>query len=587
MTTLTVPELGDIAQAEIIEILVKVGDTLVKDQIVMTLESDKALLEVPASHAGTISEILVGVGQAVKSGDALMQVSAAAGADTNVAPTTAANSAAPAVQPSATSSTISASTSQSTTQSSAASLAATAVNILVPDLGDIPTADVVDIVVKVGDEVVLEQTLVTLESDKALLEVPANYSGRVLSIAVKPGQSLKTGDVILQLATTAAVSVSAPTASVPTASVPTAPAPTAPAPTAPAPPAPVLTAPEPIISTAAISTSAISTLQATAKTVSTAAAPAAQTTVLSSGEVYAGPAVRRLAAQVGVDLTKVAASGPRGRLLKEDVHAYVKQQLQAPSAQIAGAMVAGAMTTNALADLPIIDFAQWGRVEEVKLNGIQKKSAQNLTRAWQMIPHVTQFDLADITELEAFRKSEAQAKNLKLTMLAFLVKASGYALQQFPKFKSSLQNDGSTLVMKSYCHIGIAVDTPNGLLVPVIRDVEQKSVLAIAQDIVALSDKAKKKQLSGQDMKGGCFTISSLGGIGGTGFTPIVNWPEVAILGVSRSSLQPVWQGNAFVPRLMLPLSLSYDHRVIDGADAARFTRYLAELLADIRRVLL
>ena len=544
MTTLTVPELGDIAQAEIIEILVKVGDTLTKDQIVMTLESDKALLEVPASHAGTISDIVVRVGQAVKSGDALMQVSAVAGAEVAVTKADPLPEKTTAAKPVPAPSTI---TQATTTQASA-----TEINILVPELGDIPTADVVDILVKVGDDVVLEQTLVTLESDKALLEVPANYSGRVLSIAVKPGQSLKTGDVILQLATNAMVTA-APTTT------------------------PVATA---VVAASTVANTAVATTPAPVAQV----APAVQTTPVStipaSSEVYAGPAVRRLAAQLGVDLTKVAATGPRGRLLKEDVHAYVKQQLQAPAAQVAGVV-------SGIADLPVIDFAQWGSIEEVKLNGIQKKSAQNLTRAWQMIPHVTQFDLADITELEAFRKSEAQAKNLKLTMLAFLVKASGYALQQFPKFKSSLQNDGSTLVMKSYCHIGIAVDTPNGLLVPVIRDVEQKSVLAIAQDIVALSDKAKKKQLSGNDMKGGCFTISSLGGIGGTGFTPIVNWPEVAILGVSRSSLQPVWQGNAFVPRLMLPLSLSYDHRVIDGADAARFTRYLAELLADIRRVLL
>jgi pyruvate dehydrogenase E2 component (dihydrolipoamide acetyltransferase) len=566
MTTLTVPELGDIAQAEIIEILVKVGDTLSKDQIVMTLESDKALLEVPASHAGTITEILVRVGQAVKSGDALMQVSAAARAEVAAAevagvkeealkvktePTEPVSkpiaNAEPTVKSSATPSTLPTPTSTTTE-----------VNILVPELGDIPTADVVDILIKVGDEVALEQTLVTLESDKALLEVPANYSGRVLSIAVKPGQSLKTGDVILQLATKAVSEFAAAT--------------------------PITAMPITTLTTTSTTTSTTAA-PAMSSPAPVAAAPVAESAVLkalSSSEVYAGPAVRRLATQLGVDLSNVAATGPRGRLLKEDVHGYVKQRLQAPAVQVAGAAV-----VNGVADLPVIDFSQWGSVEEVKLNGIQKKSAQNLTRAWQMIPHVTQCDLADITDLEAFRKSEAQAKNLKLTMLAFLVKVSGYALQQFPKFKSSLQNDGSTLVMKRYCHIGIAVDTPNGLLVPVIRDVEQKSVLAIAQDIVALSDKAKKKQLSGNDMKGGCFTISSLGGIGGTGFTPIVNWPEVAILGVSRSSLQPVWQGNAFVPRLMLPLSLSYDHRVIDGADAARFTRYLAELLADIRRVLL
>ncbi len=545
-TTLTVPDLGDIAQAEIIEILVKVGDQLIKDQVLMTLESDKALLEVPASSAGKITEILVTAGQAVKSGDALMHI-------TGDAPASPEKNGQPAhVQPVAESPKLEASKPLpiAPVVAPVVEVAAREATIRVPDLGDIASADVVDIVVKVGDEIKLEQTVITLESDKALLEVPANFAGRVLSIEVKQGQSLKAGDVILRVATRASASAAASVAEPVVHSI-------APTPT-PLIEAPVIATPVSVAAPVVVSTT--------------------QPIAESSSDVYAGPAVRRLANQLGVVLTQVTATGPRGRLLKEDVHAYVKQQLQAP---------ANTVITAAVVELPMIDFSQWGKIEEIKLNGIQKKSAQNLTRAWQMIPHVTQFDLADITDLEAFRKSEAQAKNLKLTMLAFLVKASGYALQQFPKFKSSLQNDGSTLVMKNYCHIGIAVDTPNGLLVPVIRDVDQKSVLAIAQDIVALSDKAKKKQLTGNDMKGGCFTLSSLGGIGGTGFTPIVNWPEVAILGVSRSSLQPVWQGNAFVPRLMLPLSLSYDHRVIDGADAARFTRYLAELLADIRRVLL
>ncbi len=540
-TTLTVPDLGDIAQAEIIEILVKVGDLLIKDQVLMTLESDKALLEVPASSSGKITEILVTGGQAVKSGDALMLITTDAASAPIKSDAPKPSVPKPTVEVVVKNEVSKEKIVESQQPVPIVATASSEAHILVPDLGDIASADVVDIVVQVGDEIKLEQTVITLESDKALLEVPANFAGRVLSIDVKQGQSLKTGDVILRVATSAPASAAAPVVHSIAPS-----------------PVPLITAP---VSVAA--PVIVSVMQ-----------PIAQ----SSSEVYAGPAVRRLANQLGVVLTQVTATGPRGRLLKEDVHAYVKQQLQASANPVVAA---------AVAELPTIDFSQWGKIEEIKLNGIQKKSAQNLTRAWQMIPHVTQFDLADITELEAFRKSEAQAKNLKLTMLAFLVKASGYALQQFPKFKSSLQSDGSTLVMKNYCHIGIAVDTPNGLLVPVIRDVVQKSVLAIAQDIVALSDKAKKKQLTGNDMKGGCFTLSSLGGIGGTGFTPIVNWPEVAILGVSRSSLQPVWQGNAFVPRLMLPLSLSYDHRVIDGADAARFTRYLADLLADIRRVLL
>jgi pyruvate dehydrogenase E2 component (dihydrolipoamide acetyltransferase) len=555
-TTLTVPDLGDIAQAEIIELLVKVGDVLTKDQVLMTLESDKALLEVPASHAGTITEILVKAGQAVKSGDALMMItSEEAAVPVKAEPVKAAqpvktDAPKPAIEKAVEEKPVEEKVvEEKVVEEKTPAVSAAEAVITVPDLGDIASADVVDILVKVGDDITLEQTVVTLESDKALLEVPASQAGRVQSIEVKPGQSLKSGDVILKIAIAGKIAVEK--------SAPVAPA----------------SKPEASKSETKIAEPVVQSAAPAVTSTTTTISAAAQ----ASSEVYAGPAVRRLSNQLGVALTQVTATGPRGRVLKEDVHAYVKQRLQAP-VQTGGAVSA---------ELPTIDFSQWGKIEEVKLNGIQKKSAQNLTRAWQMIPHVTQFDLADITDLEAFRKSEAQAKNLKLTMLAFLVKASGYALQQFPKFKSSLQSDGSTLVMKNYCHIGIAVDTPNGLLVPVIRDVDQKSVLAIAQDIIALSDKAKKKQLTGNDMKGGCFTISSLGGIGGTGFTPIVNWPEVAILGVSRSSQQPVWQGNAFVPRLMLPLSLSYDHRVIDGADAARFTRYLADLLADIRRVLL
>jgi pyruvate dehydrogenase E2 component (dihydrolipoamide acetyltransferase) len=396
------------------------------------------------------------------------------------------------------------------------------------------------------------------------MEIPSTQEGVVLSVAVKVGSSVKEGDVLLEIETASASTTVSAEAAPSIDGVP------------------------------------VSSIKADLQEVSTVLSPAAaedhsitaekpiEQPVVTVSEyptevevVHAGPAVRRLARELGVSLVGIKGSGPKERILKEDVHAFVKQTLSQPAA-VANSTVSVA--------LPVIDFSKWGEIERVALTKIQKVSAQNLHRAWITIPHVTQFDEADITELEAFRVSQKDAikkEGLSLTVLSFLVKASAHVLKQYPKFASSLENDGETLIRKKYIHIGVAVDTPNGLVVPVIRDADKKSIRDIAKDLGELSAKARDKKLTPAEMQGAVFSISSLGGIGGTAFTPIVNWPEVAILGVSRSATKPVWDGTAFQPRLMLPLSLSYDHRVIDGADAARFTTALAHVLSDIRQMLL
>lgn len=430
--------------------------------------------------------------------------------------------------------------------------------VIVPDIGTKDAVDIIEIHVKPGDSINKDDTLIVLESDKATMEIPAPEAGVVGELKVKVGDAVKMGDLIMTLsAASGDAVVAAP-------EVPVA------APEAPA-----------VASSAAVATPAPAQ-QAPATPV--ASLP---TVTAPSKSVHAGPAVRRVARELGVDLGQVKGSGPRERILKEDVHAWVKQRLSSP---VVAAGTASAAGGSALPELPEIDFSAWGQVERQELSRINRVSAANLHRAWLHIPHVTQFDEADVTELEAFRKAEAATlkdKGVRLTMLAFLVKASARSLQQFPRFNSSLNREGSALVMKKYYHIGIAVDTPNGLVVPVIRDADKKSVLDIAQEMQVLSVKARDKKLTPADMQGGCFSISSLGGIGGTAFTPIVNWPEVSILGVSKMLTKPHWDGKAFVPRLMLPLSLSYDHRVIDGAEAARFITHLSQSLGDIRRLLL
>ena len=437
----------------------------------------------------------------------------------------------------------------------------------VPDIGNYQDVPVIEILVKVGDSVKLDQGLVTLESDKATMEVPSPAAGVVRELKVKLGDSLREGSLVAIIESSAGAAATAPTAA-------PAPAPTpapAPAPTpAPAAPAPATPAPAPPVA---------------AQAPAPIAAPSSEAPPAKPGErPHASPAIRLFARELGVDLSQVTGSGRKGRITKEDVQSFVKRSLAAP----AKAPATGGTLGFEVLPWPQVDFAKFGAVEAQPLSRIKKISGANLARNWIRIPHVTQFDKADITEMEAFRKRLAEEqKDVKVTPLVFLIKAAVAALKRFPHFNASLDASGENLVMKRYFHIGIAVDTPDGLVVPVIRDCDKKGLIDLAKEMAAISAKARDKKLGPADMSGGCFSISSLGGIGGHAFTPIINAPEVAILGVSKSAMEPVWNGSDFVPRLMLPLCLSYDHRVIDGADAARFTTYLAQQLSDIRRLLL
>lgn len=436
-------------------------------------------------------------------------------------------------------------------------------DVKVPDVGTDKPIDVIEISVKPGDAVVAEQTLIVLESDKATVEVPSPVAGIVKSIALKTGDKVTQGALILVLeAASAVVSEKISPEKIAAGKVE----------------APV--AAGALVASVPMAAQKSDAPQAAAAPVPTLATPASSP-VVSAANVHAGPAVRKLARELGVALAEVAGTGPKARILKDDVHAHVKMLLLQRGTQSAG-------SGRSLPELPIIDFAKWGPVEEQALNKLRRVSAVNLHRAWLAIAHVTQFDEADITALEEFRITEnARLKDdgVKLTMLAFIARACVGALKKYPKFNSSLALNGEKLIVKNHWHIGIAVETPDGLVVPVIRDADRKGIVEIAGEMAALGKKAREKKLTPADMAGATFSISSLGGIGGTAFTPIVNWPEVAILGVSKSQLKPVWDGKTFQPRLTLPLSLSYDHRVIDGADAARFTAYLAGLLTDLRRL--
>ncbi|MAX55343.1 MAG: dihydrolipoyllysine-residue acetyltransferase [Alcanivoracaceae bacterium] len=546
-----VPDVGSSDPVDVIEISVKVGDTIAAEDTIVVLESDKATVEVPAPKAGKVTAINVKVGDRVKEGDDLLEVEADSGADDNAPSQEEATTDTPTEQETAPQ----AETEEAPARSASRTESRTE-TVTVPDLGDIDGAEIIEVSVAAGDVLEAEQVIAVLESDKASLEIPAPQAGTVESVIIKVGDKVSTGDPLLTLAVSGGDV--APEAKENTA-----------------------------MSSASVSQTSASDKQEQNK--QEQAKPAQTSTAIpaaanSPGKaVHAGPAVRKLAREMGVDLGQVPGTGPKDRILKEDVHAWVKQRLESQSAQATGS---GGMSL----DLPDIDFSQFGDVEREELNKLRKVSAQNLHRSWLTIPHVTQHDNADITDLEAFRKQQNKAlerEGVKLTMLAFLVAACAKALKEFPRFNSSLENSGEALIHKHYINIGIAVDTPNGLVVPVIKDADKKTLKEIAQEMGELAEKARNRKLTPADMKGGTFSISSLGGIGGTAFTPIVNWPEVAILGVSRSDMQPVWDGNQFVPRLTLPLSLSYDHRVIDGADAARFTTYLSQLLSDMRRVLL
>lgn len=534
-----VPDIGS-GEGEVIELFVKVGDRIEADQSILTLESDKASMEIPAPKAGIVKSLKVNLGDRLKEGDELLELEVEGA---SAAPEAAAPAAAdePAKAPAA--------EAPAAAPAAAAPAEATVQDIHVPDIGSSGKAKIIEILVKAGDTVEADQSLITLESDKASMEIPSPAAGVVESISVKLDDEVGTGDFILKLKVQGAA-----------APAPAAPAPAkteAPAAAAPAPAAKAEAAPAP------------------------AAAPAP-----TGAKVHAGPAVRQLAREFGVELNAVSPSGPHGRVLKEDVQAYVKAMMQ----KAKDAPAAGATGGAGIPPIPAVDFSRFGEVEEVAMTRLMQIGASSLHRSWLNIPHVTQFDQADITELEAFRvaqKAVAEKAGVKLTVLPLLLKSCAHLLKEMPDFNSSLAPSGKAIIRKKYVHIGFAVDTPDGLLVPVIKNVDQKSLLQLAAEAAALAAKARDKKLTADDMQGACFTISSLGHIGGTGFTPIVNAPEVAILGVSKATIQPVWDGKAFQPKLMLPLSLSYDHRVINGAAAARFTQRLSQLLADIRTILL
>ncbi|MFS2004423.1 dihydrolipoyllysine-residue acetyltransferase [Duganella sp. CT11-25] len=546
-----VPDIGDFKEVEIIELMIKVGDTIKVDQSLITVESDKASMEIPSSAAGVVKEIKVKVGDKVAMGSLLLLLEADGAA---AAPAAVPAAAAPAPAPAA-----AAAAPAAAAPAPAPAASAGPVEVKVPDIGDFKEVEVIEVMVKVGDTIKVDQSLLTVESDKASMEIPSSHAGVVKEVKVKVGDKVAMGSIVFVVEASGGA---APAAAAPAA---------APAPAAAAAPAP---APAPAVA---------------------AAAPAASQGSVQTGKLaHASPSIRKFARELGVDLGKVPGSGPKGRITQLDVQNYVKGVMAGTTAAPAGASAPAGGANGGMSVLPwpVIDFSKFGPTELLPLSRIKKISGPNLHRNWVMIPHVTQFDDADITDLEAFRveTNNANAKNkdaAKLTMLAFVIKASVAALKKFPSFNASLDEKGENLILKQYYNIGFAADTPNGLVVPVIKNADQKSVSQIAREMTELSLQAREGKLKPTDMQGASFTISSLGGIGGTHFTPIVNAPEVAILGLSKASIKPVWDGKAFQPRLMMGTSLSYDHRVVDGAMGARFSVYLSEVLGDMRKILL
>jgi len=568
-----VPDIGDYSDIPVIEVLVAVGDTVKKDQGLVTLESDKATMEVPSSVAGVVKEVKVKVGDSLSEGKVVALIEVAADAAPAAQPAAAA--APPAAAQSAPAK---AAAPAPAAQQSAPAPAASggAVEATVPDIGDYTDIPVIEVLVAVGDTVKKDQGLVTLESDKATMEVPSSVAGVIKEIKVKVGDTLSQGKVVAIIEAEGEATGSA----------------------APAPTRANAAANETSETATRVEPVAVpeQTDKLAAREIASAPSAGAPSTppvqfnadsVLPAKVPYATPAVRVFARELGVDLLQVTGTEKGGRITRGDVQKFVKSALTGGATAGAPAGAGGGLN---LLPWPKVDFSKFGDVEVQPLSRIKKISGANLARNWAMIPHVTQFEQADITDLEGLRvalNKENEKAGIKLTMLAFLIKASAAALKKFPEFNASLDASGENLTLKKYFNIGFAADTPNGLVVPVIRDVDKKGVVQIAQETGELARKARDGKLGPADMSGGCFSISSLGGIGGTAFTPIVNAPEVAILGVSKSSIQPVWNGKEFAPKLMLPLSLSYDHRVIDGALAARFTTYLSQVLADMRRVLL
>jgi pyruvate dehydrogenase E2 component (dihydrolipoamide acetyltransferase) len=523
MSQVLVPDIGDFKEVEVIEVLVKPGDAVSKEQSLVTLESDKATMEIPSPNAGVVKEIKIKVGDKVSKGSPILVLDDKSNGEAPPEP-----KAQPAPK----------------AEAPKSPAAGGTMTVPVPDIGDFKEVEVIEVLVKPGDSVSKEQSLITLESDKATMEIPAPVAGVVKEIRIKVGDKVSKGSAILVLDSKESPAQEAPKP----AKAAAAPAPTAAPTTRPVPR-------EPRDETVA--------------------------------KPHASPSVRKFARELGVELGRVQGSGPKGRILHADVQAFVKGALSGKT--VSTAKGGGTLPFN-LPAWPEVDFAKFGPIAAEPLSRIQKLSGPYLHRNWVSIPHVTQFDEADITDLEAFRKAqtvETEKKGFKLTMLAFMIKACVTALRQYPKFNSSLDKSGEGIIIKKYFHIGVAVDTPGGLVVPVVRDADRKGVFDIAKELADISKLARDGKLKPGDMQGGTFSISSLGGIGGTAFTPIINAPEVAILGVSRSSMRPVWNGKEFAPRLILPLSLSYDHRVIDGATAARFSAYLVSVLSDIRKIVL
>ena len=534
-----VPDIGDFKDVAVIELLVKVGDRVAVEQSLITVESDKASMEIPASHAGVVKEIKVTLGDKINEGTLLLLLEADSAAASEPAPAAPAPiHAAPAA-------------------ASLAQVTGGSVQVLVPDIGDFDEVSVIEVMVKPGDRIKVEQSLITVESDKASMEIPSSHAGVVKEVLVKLGDKVGKGSQVVVLEVAASAMLTA-----------------APAPAA------------LVVSTPAVALPPD-------RVMPTAALPPHEPNAPKTALPHASPSIRRLARDLGVQLGEVPGSGPKGRITQDDVQGFVKrvmagavqtaaQQAKAPAAASGGGAFPG------LLPWPKVDFAKFGPVERKDLSRIQKISGANLHRNWVLIPHVTNHDDVDITDLEAFRvqtNQENEKSGVKVTMLAFMIKAAVAALKKFPQFNASL--DGEQLVLKSYFNIGFAADTPNGLVVPVIKDADKKGIFQISQEMGDLAKKARDGKLGPADMSGGCFSISSLGGIGGRYFTPIINAPEVSIMGVCKSSIEPRWDGKQFAPRLILPLSLSWDHRVIDGAAAARFNVYFGSLLSDFRRIAL
>ena len=551
LVNIQVPDIGDFDEVGVIELLVKAGERVAAEQSLITVESDKASMEIPSSHAGVVKEITVQLGDKVKQGSVIAVLEVAEAAETAAVasePKTAAAPATPAVA-----------AIETQAPAAAAPVASGTIEVRVPDIGDFKDVAVIELLVKPGDAIRVEQSLFTVESDKASMEIPSPVAGVLKELKVQLGDKVNVGDLVALLEGAAPAAAPSATAA---AAAP------APAVAAVAVPAPVAAAP---------------------------AMPAHQPGTPAPGLPHASPSVRKFARELGVPLTEVKGTGPKGRITQDDVQGFtravmagaVQTQAQAAKAPATGAGSGSGVGLDLL-PWPKVDFAKFGPVERKDLSRIKKISGANLHRNWVMIPHVTNNDEADITELEAFRvatNKENEKSGVKVTMLAFVIKAVVAALKKFPEFNASL--DGDTLVYKQYFHIGFAADTPNGLVVPVLKDADKKGILQISAEMAELAKKARDGKLGAADMQGGSMSISSLGGIGGTHFTPIINAPEVAILGLSKGQMKPVWDGKQFVPRLTLPLSLSYDHRVIDGAAAARFNAFLAQVLADYRRILL